>query len=131
MKPLFRRCARRVLQLTCCIAFGTKLLIPDGYMPSPIADGWPIRLCDSRFHPTEHSQHHGHEGNQKNDSHEHQWKYCPLGALAAAGALPGVYQFNLQNVESAHLPSFSVARRMARQAIGFQSRAPPDLSPMI
>ena len=132
MRSGFHRFARHVLRVTCCVAFATKLLIPVGYMPSSLADGWPIKLCDAGLPVIGHSAHHSHHDNHGDNSHEQQWKYCPLGVLAAAAAVPGAYELVLPNGAGAADPPFlPIAQPLAPRAIGFRSRAPPLPEAMI
>jgi hypothetical protein len=110
-------------------AVAAKFLIPVGYMPGPLAAGSPIQLCDAGFHVAVHAgrhaqhEHHGHHDHGKTE--ELQWKHCPSGALAAAGAIPVEYRLDLPSGEAAPLPPRAAATVTKPRFTAFRSRAPP------
>lgn len=127
------RTGQRALRACAYAAVVAKLLVPVGYMPGPLAAGLPVQLCDAGFAPVvvhEHAAHGGHSHHGATQ-HEHDqaselyWKYCPSGALAAAGAIPIEYRIDL--LHAAHeRPSLLDAGRVTRTPfIAFRSRAPP------
>ncbi len=123
-----------LLRGVACAAVGTKFLIPLGYMPGPLAAGSPLQLCDAGFHlvvhghePMAHAGHAEHAGHHDHGDKttELQWKHCPSGALAAAGAIPVEYRLELPPRESER-PALTAARPVTtRRFAAFRSRAPP------
>ncbi len=130
-----RRFAGPFARVCVCAAVAAKLLVPMGYMPGPFAAGLPVQLCDAGFapvvaHPYEHAAHGGH-AQHGGGQHEHDkaselhWKYCPSGALAAAGAIPVEYRIDLAHVESERLALRDASGVTRTPFIVFRSRAPP------
>ena len=126
---------QRVLRGAAYVAVVAKLLVPVGYMPGSLAAGLPVQLCDAGFAPVAHQ--HVHTGHAHHGQHEHDqaselhWKYCPSGALAAAGAIPVEYRIDLPHVESERL-ALRDATGVSRTAfIAFRSRAPPLASALV
>jgi len=107
-----------------------KLLIPAGFMPSSIRDGWPIRLCDAGLRLAHHT-HGGHgdggggDGGHGDGGRELQWKHCPLGALAAAGAIAVEHLLPLRAVEPDRVDARIVGHFVVAPVPAFRSRAPP------
>lgn len=127
------RHACALLRGVAYVAVAAKLLVPVGYMPGPLAAGLPIQLCDAGFAPVvvpEHAVHvgHAHHGGAQ---HEHDkaselpWKYCPSGALAAAGAIPVEYRIDLPYADHERLALRDAAGVTRTPFIAFRSRAPP------
>ena len=98
---LTQRFVRSLLRAFAAVAIVAKLLVPAGYMPGSLAAGLPVQLCDAGFAPVvlhahahEHAGHDAHAAHAQGDGTQHghdaagelHWKYCPSGALAAAGA---------------------------------------------
>jgi hypothetical protein len=117
------------------VAVVAKLLVPVGYMPGPLAGGLPVRLCDADSAPVaahhhEHSAHSGH-AHHGASQHEHDqaselhWKYCPSGALAAAGAIPVEYRLDLVPAAPERFALRDAAGVTRTPFIAFRSRAPP------
>jgi hypothetical protein len=135
MVPDLRQIGRRLLRGIAYVAVGTKFLIPVGYMPGPIAAGSPIQPCDAGFQlpalSHDHATHAGHGGghlhqhDHGDNSHELQWKHCPAGALAAAGAIPVEYRLDLPPAESERAVPRDAGRVTRAPFIAFRSRAPP------
>ena len=120
--------AKQALVLVFYLAFAVKLLIPVGYMPTAIGDGWPLRLCDAGlsgavFSETgrQHEHDHDHDGEQD----ELQWEHCPLGALAAANGIPIEHHIELSFRGQDFSPGQHVIQSIATRVVGFRSRAPP------
>ncbi len=116
-----RRFAGHLARACAYVAVVAKLLVPVGYMPGPLAAGLPIQLCDAGFALVavhEHAAHADHAGHAQHGGaqHEHdkaaelQWKYCPSGALASAGAIPVEYRIHLPPVKSERLALRDAAR---------------------
>jgi hypothetical protein len=138
MVPELRQIGRRLLRGVAYVAVATKFLIPVGYMPGPIATGSPIQLCDAGFRipalSHDHAAHAGHGGahehrhdhhDRSDDTHELQWKHCPAGALAAAGAIPVEYRLDLPPGESERSVLRDAEHLTRARFTAFRSRAPP------
>jgi hypothetical protein len=125
-----RNRARKALLYAFYIAFAAKTLIPVGYMPAALADGWPIRLCEAfpaGVLVSDHGAHHDH-GEDDDDEGDQHWRHCPLGALASAAGIPSEYRIRLSSPGQDYLPPPLVSRPVAVRALGFRSRAPPFFS---
>ena len=129
------RNGQRALRACAYVAVVAKLLVPAGYMPGPLAAGLPVQLCDAEFasvglHPHEHAassahSHHGGVHHEHDQASELHWKYCPSGALAAAGAIPVEYRIDLPHAEHERLALRDAAGVTRTPFIAFRSRAPP------
>ena len=135
------RTAQRALRACVYVAVVAKLLVPVGYMPGPLAAGLPVQLCDAGFAPVvahahEHAAHGGHV-HHGGGQHEHDqaselhWKYCPSGALAAAGAIPVEYRIDLPHAEHERLALRDASGVTRTPFIVFRSRAPPLDLPLV
>jgi hypothetical protein len=122
-----RNHARRLLLLACYVAFVAKAVIPIGYMPASLSDGFPVRLCDALPAGkllSDHDAHRDHVG----DESDKRWEHCPLGALAGAASVPSAYEVYLSR------PRYGVSAAgdeiviSSAPAIGFRSRAPPSVT---
>ncbi len=128
MKMPPKRFARQLLIALAYVAFGVKVLIPVGYMPGAISAGSPFQLCDAGLLGAPHAghnAHHSHGDSQDPDPHELSWKHCPIGALAAAGAIPVEYQLHLPPVEPQSIGVDYACDSIAAPVMGFRARAPP------
>jgi hypothetical protein len=136
LTPTLLRTAQRALRACAYMAVVAKLLVPAGYMPGPLAAGLPVQLCDAGFaavvvHQYEHAAHPGHSHDGGGVHHEHDqaselhWKYCPSGALAAAGAIPVEHRIDLPHAEHERLVPRDAAGVTRTPFIAFRSRAPP------
>jgi hypothetical protein len=130
MGTRLRRIGGLLLRSVAVAAVATKLLIPIGYMPGPLAAGSPIQLCDAGFKIVAahhehaalpaHGTHHDHDNNG-----ELQWKHCPSGALAAAGAIPVEHRLDLPPGEAERLPLRDAGQITKARFTAFRARAPP------
>ena len=132
------RSGQRALRGVAYVAVVAKVLVPVGYMPGPLAAGLPVQLCDAGFAPVvghEHAVHSGHPHHGARHEHDQaselHWKYCPGGALAAAGAIPVEYRIDLPHVEHERLALRDAAGVTRTPFIAFRSRAPPLLSTLV
>jgi hypothetical protein len=124
---------RRSLRGVAYAAVVAKLLVPVGYMPGPLAAGLPVQLCDAGFAPVAHQHAHaGHGGHAHHDqASELHWKYCPSGALAAAGAVPVEYRIDIPHVEHERVALRDATGVTRTPFIAFRSRAPPLTSAVV
>ena len=123
------RRAKQALLLVFCVAFATKSLIPLGYMPGAFADGGPVQLCPVGLPQgllPGHAAHHGHGGEDKR-----HWEHCPFGGLSAAYAIPGHYHLELPFEQHDAIQVASVETVVTAPILGFRSRAPPHLPPIV
>lgn len=117
-----RRISRTVLFITC-VSLACKFLIPVGYMPAPIGDGWPVRMCHTGLpasliaHDDSHHQH-----SQAGDL---RWEQCSFGALFSADSV--VNEYALQELNPGEAPVLSTYNRHSIDTtiVAFHSRAPP------
>jgi len=129
MNPRLLRLAKRALLHVFYVAFAIKLLVPVGYMPTALGDGWPIKLCYSGLPANvlgDHGTHHDHDLDGEED--ESAWEHCPLGALAAASGVPAEYLFHLLRARQGSSPAPYAGYSIANRVVGFRSRAPPRIS---
>lgn len=139
--------ARYALFLLAGAGLVGRVFIPAGFMPAPVAEGWPVKLCPSvvgvsegrhQSHAGDHDTgHHGGEGHvaashhdaRESDERNTQHNPCPLGALFASAALVenGDSLFYAPELGSlargAESPAFS-----STPAVGFNPRGPPSSS---
>lgn len=127
-----------------------KLLVPVGYMPAALAEGGPIKLCDSYLptpfpampavdanaadsnhaaHPSapgdSDMEHAGHAGGGEH-GHKHSWERCSLGGLASLAVLaPSDWQLALLAVEADRVQEAATDAPVARIVVAFRSRGPP------
>jgi hypothetical protein len=130
------------------LALASKLLVPPGYMPSAIADGGPIRLCDVGLPATlvsgagagehivgAHEAHANagalrdraaaaHDQGGRSDKH-HEWEHCPLGGLASLAAIADDWQIALPYAVQRHFVPVDFVAFDRQIFIAFRSRAPP------
>ena len=119
-----------------------KFLVPLGYMPSAIADGGPLVLCESfaalpgqaeDAHTHHHSTAaHGHGATDTDeapapdqDAGHGQWERCSLGGLATVAAITA--DWNAPLIDSTHelVATATRATYSRNQRQPFQARAPP------
>ena len=137
---LTQRFVRSLLRAFAAVAIVAKLLVPAGYMPGSLAAGLPVQLCDAGFAPVvlhahahEHAGHDAHAAHAQGDGTQHghdaagelHWKYCPSGALAAAGAIPVEHRLDLEPVTAHRFIPNDTASVVRTPFIPFRSRAPP------
>lgn len=114
---------RRVLLLLTCASLACRFLIPVGYMPAAIGEGWPVRMCFSGL-PANLFPHTGdhHEHNKTDDV---RWENCPLGALFSAVAISTDYQLQVAYLRAAPMPVTYAWHSIDTTVVAFRSRAPP------
>ena len=94
------------LALIALVSLGLagRILVPAGFMPAPLGDGWPIKLCPGvpgnefllgaaaehgghhdSHHGSDHGGHHGDHGpDERGDRNP-----CPVGSVFSSAALMG------------------------------------------
>jgi hypothetical protein len=134
---------RRPLFYVVYLALACRLLVPAGFMPAPLAEGGPLRLCpggaagallealaagdvaSSAQHDTRH-RHHGHDNNGGKAPEQYDpWQYCPVGAVFASATLVGESSTTVLELE--HFFAARTARilvSLARTGV-YRARAPP------
>ena len=129
MSLRFLERARRALLLLTYLSLACKLLIPAGYMPAAVSDGWPVKLCYSGL-PENLSSHQGshHEHNGEDDL---GFEHCPLGALASTATLASDYTFDISYFSQDLSPATYFRFAIPATVVGFRSRAPPQLDSLI
>ena len=115
--------AGRLLLLVTYLSLACKFLIPVGYMPAAIGDGWPVRLCLSGLPENIFSQgshHHGHE--QSDDS---KWQTCSFGVMSSAVAVTSDTATNALLPIAAPVQTEPTSVMANATPVAFRSRAPP------
>jgi hypothetical protein len=148
--------AKQLLIRLAVVAFACRALVPIGFMPAPIDEGGPIKVCHgghagaffralSEIRGSEqrvghdHASHgaHGHalpsgDGDAREESPgesaEHGgWEHCPTGAAFAASVLVAEVTF-LFVAPAQSLEPIEPDRLVARLFVGsYQARAPPTV----
>ena len=142
---------RHLLVRLAFIGFLCRALVPVGFMPAPLADGGPIRLChggaagalvaalleqgaapaaaEQEALPHSHHSHAGdhlaqHDGQEQNAVHE-GWERCPVGAAFALAVLASDVALPLLPLEHVLAASDSKSSVPRPLAAPYQARAPP------
>jgi hypothetical protein len=123
------------------------MVVPAGFMPGPVSDGWFIQLCpqglspaamellhpghgqDHRAHVS-HDDHHARHGGQSDDGKPHDdstsgSNYCPLGSLYSAAAVPQSVEQGPMLAVTADRPEGETLTAIVYRRTGYQARAPP------
>ena len=115
--------AGRLLLLVTYLSLACKFLIPVGYMPAAIGDGWPVRLCLSGL-PAElfsnGDSHHKHD--RADDS---KWQNCSFGVISSSVAVTSDPATNSPLPVAIPLQSACTAMAVNATVVAFRSRAPP------
>jgi hypothetical protein len=145
-----RSTLRKTLRGVAFVALAAKFLVPVGYMPASLADGGPIRLCESgpvlgtpSAASSPHASHaqHTHSSSHAGDSgslndpaaageHDHDdssaghhdWERCSLGGLAA---IAGEWQIAVATLPPARIAVAASTSFSRQTVVPFRSRAPP------
>jgi len=139
---------RHVLVNLALIGFLCRALVPVGFMPAPLADGGPIRICHggasgalfaallelqsaNGFEEHAHGDLHGHQQDQQDDhdrnANHDGWERCPVGAVFAFAVL--VSDFALPLLPLDHVLARSDSNLAVLPALPghYQARAPPHV----
>lgn len=130
--------------LTCfaLLAVLLRVLVPSGYMPAALNDGWHLKLCSHGMTDAtamvllgqgEHHQHHHHQGAQeKGDQNQGQSSnsldQCELGAGFLAAVILDVFILVLALFLAANV--LAAFRQFALSQVHprfYNTRAPPQL----
>lgn len=116
--------------LLFCLSVGIRVLIPVGYMPAAISDGWPIRLCHGSL---AHALLAGHDGYHEINREEGETlsDNCSFDALSNLYGIGNEYRFHIADFEQDLTPAVHAAHLTATRAIAFRSRAPPHRNRLI
>ncbi|HEY7671413.1 MAG TPA: hypothetical protein VIC71_04280 [Gammaproteobacteria bacterium] len=133
---------RHPLLYVAYLALACRLAIPAGFMPAPLADGGPLRLClggpagaflealatqahASGEHHAQH-HHHGHDDNNGGSPNQHDsWEYCPVGAVFASAALVGESSVVVLDLEHFFVDQPTRILVSSSRAGAYRARAPP------
>ena len=123
------RCNSSIKQaslLLVCLSLGIRALIPVGYMPAAIGDGWPVRACHNGL---PHGLLDAHDGHHEASDEEHKtlWDHCHFGVLSAVYSIENEYQLRIGDFEQVLVPATDESRIPAARDIIFRSRDPPLL----
>jgi hypothetical protein len=123
MRIKYQKQASRAVLLVTYMSLACKFLIPVGYMPAAVSDGWPVRMCHSGL-PEGLFSHDGahHEHSKKDDL---RWENCSLGALVSAAAVTSEHALQVPYLGEAPTPSAHVRKSIDSTVFVFHSRAPP------
>jgi hypothetical protein len=113
---------RRAVYLITCVSLAFKFLIPVGYMPAPIGDGWPVRMCFTGL-PASLVAHDDHHEHSKTD--ELQWESCSFAVFFSAYAITSDYASQELILSQAPLTTTYVRHSTDTTVFAFHSRAPP------
>lgn len=123
MKLRFAGRASRLLILITYLSLACRFLLPVGYMPAPIANGWPARLCLTGL-PTgflaDDAHHHGHHQTDKNSL-----QTCSFGACCSHEAAALSIALQISVVNDVPLPVAHSQNSIDTTFVEFRSRAPP------
>jgi len=140
------RITATVTRLTLA-ALALRIVVPAGFMPASISDGWFIQLCPQGLSPAAmellhpghgqsdndhsgHDDHHAQHGGQPDGGNPHDESapdsnYCPLGSLYSAAAVPQSDDQGPILAVNAERPEEETLSAIVYRRTGYQSRAPP------
>lgn len=146
-----RRAAQPLVILALLAAVLLRVAVPVGYMPAPVASGWPVQLCPdglsaevmvALFGPA----HQHHAAPAPHAHHQHSAagpiapaddaatevsqalaQHCPLAAFAALAVVSAPAALPLLRVaDRGPAPQAARARAVQRPFLSPQPRAPPQ-----
>lgn len=123
MSLRFKKQTSRVVLLLTFVSLTCKFLIPVGYMPAALGDGWPVRMCFSGLPEglfSDDGNHHQHS--EKDDE---RWENCSLGALISAAAVTSEHVLQVPNLSEDPSPFAYVRNSIDTILLVYHSRAPP------
>ena len=115
---------KRTSLLLVCLSLGIRALIPVGYMPAAIGDGWPVRACHNGL-PHGLLDANGGHYEASDEEHEALWDHCQFGVLSAVYSIEDEYQLHIRHFQQILEPAVDASLIPAARAIIFRSRAPP------
>lgn len=113
----------RLLLLVTYLALACKFLIPVGYMPAAIDDGWPVRLCLSGLPANLFS--HGETHHQHDQSDDSKWQTCSFGVMSSAVAVTSEPATDSPLPVAVPVQKICTAVAANATVVAFRSRAPP------
>jgi hypothetical protein len=115
-----------------------RVAIPPGFMPAPLAEGWPVTICPAAsgalaaMTTSTTASHHGHHGTGEGDSRDgeeptphDQGSNCPLGLSLAAPSLLADCSLTHLTLEIGRIALPAITAAVQRTYGLVQSRAPP------
>lgn len=135
MQQLGYRRPPTVLLMAAALTLLLRTLVPAGYMPAPLTNGWPVQICpdglplaavEALLGQAHDHHHHGGHADAGNDTAMPE--QCELGAgFAASAAVAGIsLQIPAQRPSPARfIPPPAHTALSERPA--FRPRAPPEL----
>lgn len=107
-----------------------RMLIPTGYMPAAIGDGWPVTLCQHGMpHGLFADAHHRHHADS--DKTATLWDTCTFGASSAVYGPGSELQIGITAPENVAVPVARAALVSVTSVVPFQSRAPPVINSQV
>jgi len=129
------------------VALALRVVIPAGFMPASISDGWFIQLCPQGLSPaamellhpghgqnrTDHNDHDAHhaghggqvDGDNPHDESAPDTVYCPLGNLYSAAGVPQSFDLGPVLAVATERPAEETLPAIVYRRTGYRSRAPP------
>ena len=103
-------------------------MYPSGFMPSSLADGWPMALCPQGlpmgFLSDDH--HHGHLQHGDQQQRSQLGEFCPIGCGLDVKAAPTLVLDLAPVLAAANgLIQLNLTYHVTGRITGFESRAPP------
>jgi len=117
-----KRISRAVVLLTF-VSLACKFLIPVGYMPAAISDGWPVRMCHSGLPEGLYSQDDDQHHHSETD--DERWENCSLGIALSAIGITSEFAFHLPYFDDDKIYFAFTQTTIDTTVVAFQSRAPP------
>lgn len=115
--------AGRLLLLVTYLSLACKFLIPVGYMPAAIGDGWPVRLCLAGLPADLFSHGEGHHQHDRSD--DNKWQTCSFGVMSSAAAVTSEPALNVPLPIATPLQVVCPGIVENATVVAFRSRAPP------
>ena len=136
------RIARAALHLAA-VGFLTRVIVPVGYMPAPLAEGGPFAPCHGSYfgrfvkvlsndsfsaaaqvHHSDPAAPHHEKTEDAGGVHE-AWEHCPLGVVAAGAALGLEHTLKLAELDQDFTHPGDVVVSSALVVGLYRARAPP------
>ena len=117
-----RRTSRAVLIFTF-VSLACKFLIPVGFMPAAISEGWPVRMCHTGL-PEGLFSHDGHR-HEHNSNDDLRLENCTLGASISAAAITIEHARQVPQFHEAPTTVDTARLSIDTIVLVFRSRAPP------
>ncbi len=135
---------RNPLSLALSLLLIVQGVMPSGYMPASVAEGWPVALCPEGLPPAfllvrpaaapragHHANHHDHGGAEQSGQEVHAGAsdYCPIGSALDVSAVAVLVATGAAGLRPYAHPTSSYQRpALTVEPAAFRSRAPPAVA---